>query len=117
MTKVTAPTLRFSTGIACNLMRALTVPSKTMHHNYLSQGAIGVCVVESATEPLNDRVSVELVREIMDWARGDPALSQLADVSRTYLIGHSRVCSVLEMHLKCMSVQEYTRLYYQPMLA
>ena len=47
--------------------------------------------VESATEPLDDRVSVELIREIMDWVKTDPVLCQLADPGSTYLCGHSRV--------------------------
>ena len=50
-----------------------------------------LAAVESATEPLDDRVSVELIREIMDWAKTDPVLSQLADTGSTYLCGHSRV--------------------------
>ncbi|KAK9908726.1 hypothetical protein WJX75_001965 [Coccomyxa subellipsoidea] len=46
--------------------------------------------VESATEPLDDRLCVELIREIIDWARIDPIVSQLADTDTTYLCGHSR---------------------------
>jgi hypothetical protein len=54
--------------------------------------------VESATEPLSDRVSVELVREIMDWCKSDASISQLADTSRTYLCGHSRVGRPIRSH-------------------
>ena len=54
--------------------------------------------VESATEPLSDRVSVDLVREIMDWCKSDASISQLADTSRTYLCGHSRVGRPIRSH-------------------
>lgn len=47
--------------------------------------------MESAFEPLDDLISVEMISEILDWARSDPILARLADPSRTYLCGHSRV--------------------------
>ena len=36
-------------------------------------------------------VSVQFIREILEWCEKDPILSQLADPSVSYLIGHSRV--------------------------
>lgn len=50
-----------------------------------------VCAVESAFEPLDDLISVGMIGELLDWARLDPVLTRLADPSRTYLCGHSRV--------------------------
>ena len=47
--------------------------------------------VESAFEPLDDLISVGMISELLDWARLDPVLMRLADPSRTYLCGHSRV--------------------------
>ena len=47
--------------------------------------------VESAFEPLDDLISVGMIGELLDWARMDPVLMRLADPSRTYLCGHSRV--------------------------
>ena len=47
--------------------------------------------VESAFEPLDDLISVGMIGELLDWARLDPVLMRLADPSRTYLCGHSRV--------------------------
>ena len=47
--------------------------------------------VESAFEPLDDLISVGMIGELLDWARLDPMLTRLADPSRTYLCGHSRV--------------------------
>ncbi len=59
--------------------------------NHRQQSAAWLHAVESATEPLDDRLCVELIREIIDWAKTDPVLSQLADTDSTYLCGHSRV--------------------------
>ena len=47
--------------------------------------------MESAFEPLDDLISVGMIGELLDWARLDPVLMRLADPSRTYLCGHSRV--------------------------
>ena len=50
-----------------------------------------VFAVESAFEPLDDLISVGMIGELLEWARLDPVLMRLADPSRTYLCGHSRV--------------------------
>ena len=60
--------------------------------------------MESATEPLDDRLCVELIREIIDWAKTDPVVSQLANTDTTYLCGHSRVRLIKSPILsKCVS--------------
>lgn len=42
-------------------------------------------------DPLDDLVSVKLIREIIDWSTTDPLLARIADPSNVYLCGHSRV--------------------------
>ena len=49
--------------------------------------------VESALDNLDDIVSVNMISEIMDWAKSDPLVGRIADPSHTFLCGHSRVCS------------------------
>ncbi|CAD7701989.1 unnamed protein product, partial [Ostreobium quekettii] len=46
--------------------------------------------IESPVDALDDIVSAEFIKEIIDWAGVDPLVSQVADNRRVYLVGHSR---------------------------
>jgi hypothetical protein len=75
-----------------------------------------VPAVESATEPLDDRLCVELIREIIDWARIDPIVSQLADTDTTYLCGHSRVRPSQQNPLPCPPLEALMTCALRPAL-
>ena len=45
---------------------------------------------ETALDPLDDVVSAAVVLEIADFVASSPALSELIDAGRLYLVGHSR---------------------------
>lgn len=47
--------------------------------------------VESALDNLDDKVSVEMISEIIDWVKGDALLHTITDPGCTFLCGHSRV--------------------------
>ena len=43
--------------------------------------------VENIMEPLDDVVSKNVIREIINWAEADPLMQQLANPNAVYLIG------------------------------
>jgi pimeloyl-ACP methyl ester carboxylesterase len=45
---------------------------------------------QQALDPISDVVCVAFLRDLIDWARTTAPLSNLADLERVYLIGHSR---------------------------
>lgn len=57
-----------------------------------------VCILydkrETVNDPVNDDVTVRLLRELIDWATTDPALSKLCDTKDVFLVGHSRGAKV-----------------------
>ena len=58
-----------------------------VQHRYV---AILYDKIENPADALDDVVSAEFIRDIIDWAGVDPLLTQIADNSRVYLVGHSR---------------------------
>ena len=52
--------------------------------------AVGYDKIESPLDALDDVISANFIKDLVNWSKTDPLLSQIADTGRVYLIGHSR---------------------------
>jgi dienelactone hydrolase len=64
----------------------------SLPHRLASWGYVAILYdkIETVTDNLDDVTCTALLRELIDWSGKDRTLSQLADTSRVFLIGHSR---------------------------
>eukprot|EP00210_Caulerpa_lentillifera_P008006 g7645.t1 len=81
------PVAIFSGGFLVKANEYVSYAEKLASWGYVS---ILYDKVETIMEPLDDVVSIDLVREIIDWTQSNPLMRKLANSHSVYLIGHSR---------------------------